>query len=328
MLVLLLVFVVLQIWSASALALTGAGTVINNTATASYLVSGTPASTNASVAFTVQEVIDVTVSWTDGTNVIVTTPDTAQVASFDVTNTGNGSETFAIGVDNVASPTDQFDFNLVSDISIYIEDGTTPGFQIAQDTLYTGPADNPIIAAESTQTVYLVTDVPSGLTDLDEGHLTVTVQSITAGAAGAAPGSTLAGLGDTGVDAIVGSSQADSSDTAIYQVSSVNLVMTKVIQTVLDPYSGATFVPGTEVTYRITVSVTGGTAQALAIVDPIPANTTYKDDSLFLDSLLLTEESDADAGDFNISQAGAITVTLGNTVGGTVNIIDLTVIID
>lgn len=325
---LLLGFAVMQLWSGSVDALTGAGTVVNNTATASYIVSGTPASTSASVAFTVQEVIDVTVSWTDGTNVIVSSPDTAQVASFDIANTGNGSETFSLATSNVASPTDDFDFNLVSDISIYIEDGTTPGFQIAQDTLYTGPSDNPVIAAESTQAIYLVTDVPGGLTDLAEGHLTVTVQSATAGAAGAIPGTTLAGLGDTGVDAIIGSSQAGSSDTAIYQVSSVNLAMTKVIQTIVDPYGGATFVPGTEVTYRITVNVTGGTAQALAIVDPIPPNTTYKDDSLFLDSLLLTEESDADAGDFNISQAGAITVTLGNTVGGTINIIDLTVTID
>jgi uncharacterized repeat protein (TIGR01451 family) len=139
----------------------------------------------------------------------------------------------------------------------------------------------------------------------------------------------LVNQGDGGaIDAIVGSSQANSSDTAIYQVSSVDLTITKIIQTVVDPYGGSTFVPGSEVTYRITVTVMGGTAQALVIVDPIPANTSYIDDTLFLNAGLLTEESDADAGDFNISQAGAITVILGNTLSGTINVVDLTVTID
>jgi uncharacterized repeat protein (TIGR01451 family) len=326
--VLLVGFGLMQMWSPSASALTGAGTVINNTATASYLISGMPATQNASVAFTVQEIIDVTVAWTDGTNVIVSTPDTDEVASFDIANTGNGNETYSLAVVNVASPTDQFDFNLVTEVEIYIEDGTNPGFQLAQDILYTG-ANNPTITAESTQTIYFVADIPGGLTNLDEGHLTVTVESTTAGAAGAPAGTTLVNQGDGGaIDAIVGSSQANSSDTAIYQVSSVDLTITKIIQTVVDPYGGSTFVPGSEVTYRITVTVMGGTAQALVIVDPIPANTSYIDDTLFLNAGLLTEESDADAGDFNISQAGAITVILGNTLSGTINVVDLTVTID
>jgi hypothetical protein len=64
--VLLVGFGLMQMWSPSASALTGADTVINNTATASYLISGIPATQNASVAFTVQEIIDVTVAWTDG----------------------------------------------------------------------------------------------------------------------------------------------------------------------------------------------------------------------------------------------------------------------
>lgn len=324
----LLGFSVMQMWSVSVEALTGAGTVVNNTATASYLISGTPASTDASVAFTVQEVIDVSVSWTDGTNVIVFTPDTDQVSSFDIANTGNGSETFTLAAANVAGPTDEFDFNLVTEVAIYVEDGTTPGFQALEDTLYTGPGDNPTIAAESTLSVYLVADIQASLTDGDEGHLTISVDSTTAGAAGSAAGTSLVGLGDTGVDAIVGSSQANGSDTAIYQVSSVDVDLTEVIHAVLDPFGGTTFVPGSEVTYRITVTVTGGVAQALAIADPIPANTTYKDDTLFLDAVLLTDESDADSGDYNISQAGAVTVVLGNTPGGTVTTIDLTVTID
>jgi hypothetical protein len=323
----------MQMWSVSAEALPSAGTVVNNTATAPYLIRGSPASKSASADFQVQEVIDVAVAWTDGTNVIVTTPDTVgEVASFDISTTGNGSETFFLAVDNASPVTDDFQFILPADVEVFIENGVTPGFQVGQDTPYIAGVNDPIIAGESTQTVYLRSKIQGGLTDGDEGHLTVTATSLTVfdnAAPGSLAGTSLGGFGDGGVDAIMGSSLGVASANAIYQVSSVDVTLDKIILLAVDPYGGSTYVPGTEVTYQITVGVTGGTAQALAISDPIPANTTYKDDTLFLNGGILTEESDVDAGDFNISQPGAITVILGNTVGGgAANIILLTVTID
>jgi uncharacterized repeat protein (TIGR01451 family) len=338
MLVLLLGFSVLQMWSNSLQAqeLTRAGTVINNTATASYVVSGVTVSQSASVTFTVQEVIDVAVSWTDGSNIIISSADTGAVTSFDIANTGNGSETFSLSVANAVG--DEFDFlPISSQVEIFIESGATPGFQEFEDILYTGgPGDNPTIAAESTQTVYLRAEVPAaafvGLIDGNKGWLELTVASTTVGAVtsgvGAPAGTTLLGVGDGSVDAIIGTSQALSTDTAIYQLSSVSLTIAKAITLVADPYGGATYVPGTEVTYRITVNVGAGTAAALAIVDPIPANTTYQSGSLFLGGAPLTDLGGDDVGDFNISQAGAITVTLGDTAAPALINIDLTVVID
>ena len=308
-------------------ALTGAGTLINNTATANYTVGGVAATAEGSVSFTVQEIIDVSVSWTDGTNVIVDSPEADQVTTFSIANTGNGTEAFSLAVANIASPTDDFDFTIPADVAIYIEDGTTAGFQIAEDTLYTG-ANHPSIAAESSQTVYLIAQVPAALDHDNEGHLELTASSTTAGAAASTAGTSLDGLGDSGVDAIVGTSQADSSDVSIYQVSTANVSVTKTIQSTVDEFGTDNFIPNAEVTYLISVTVDGGTADGLVITDPIPANTTYKAGSIVLDTVGLTDISDADSGDFDLTTPGAVTVNLGSVAGGTTHEIEITVVID
>lgn len=322
------------LWPSLSTAQTSAGTIINNTATASYTVSGTPATASGSVAFTVQEVIDVSLTW-DSINAVVGSPETDQATTFTLLNSGNGSETFEITIANVSSPTDDFDFTLPADAQVYIEDGTTAGFQLAEDTLYIFNTNDPVLLQGASQIIYLVADTPAALTHGDEGHLTLTVQSATAGAAGAAAGTSLTNLGDGGaIDAIVGSTQADASDTSIYQISTVIVDVTKSILSIVDEFGGTEFIPNAEVTYRIAVTVTGGTAEALTIVDPIPANTTYNTDSMMLElppaaAIGLLDAIDGDAGDFNLTNAGAITIALGDIVGGggTINI-DLTVTID
>ena len=267
------------------------------------------------------------VAFTNASNIIVSSPDTDQVAIFDITNTGNGSETFSFSLDNVASPADDFDFTLPAEAAIYIEDGTTPGFQITEDTLYTG-ANNPVIASEASQTVYIVAQVPGGLANLAEGHLEFTAESTTAGAAGVAAGTALVGLGDTGVDAIVGTSQASSSDTAIYEVSAATVDITAEIIEVEDQFGGNILIPGAEVTYLLTVTIGGGIAENTIVTDPIPNDTTYVPETVVLDGVPLTDADDADSGNFNVTTAGAISVFLGDTLGGTVFEIEVTVVIN
>ena len=323
----LLVLGAAALCSSYSYSLTDAGTIISNTATVNFNVGGVPASAQGSVDFTVQEIIDVSVAFTNASNIIVSSPDTDQVAIFDITNTGNGSETFSFSLDNVASPADDFDFTLPAEAAIYIEDGTTPGFQITEDTLYTG-ANNPVIASEASQTVYIVAQVPGGLANLAEGHLEFTAESTTAGAAGVAAGTALVGLGDTGVDAIVGTSQASSSDTAIYEVSAATVDITAEIIEVEDQFGGNILIPGAEVTYLLTVTIGGGIAENTIVTDPIPNDTTYVPETVVLDGVPLTDADDADSGNFNVTTAGAISVFLGDTLGGTVFEIEVTVVIN
>lgn len=305
---------------------TVAGTVINNEATASYSVAGVPLTRTASASFTVQEIIDVTVTWVDGTNVFSDTPEIDVVSQFEVANIGNGSEDYVLTVANGAGP-DQFDFTLPGDVEIYIDDpvnGTQGSFDIEDDLFVTSTS----IAPETTITVFVVADVPTGLNEGDEGHLDLTAASNTAGAAGAAVGTELTGLGDSGTDAIVGSTQAAATATAIYEISTVTVTLTKSVLSVSDTFGGTQYLPGSTVVYRIDLSVADGTAEGLVITDPIPANTTYVAESIDLNGADMTDAAGDDEADFDVTNAGAITVDLGDVPDGTNHLIDITVTID
>ncbi|MFN5643817.1 MAG: hypothetical protein ACK450_04395, partial [Sphingomonadales bacterium] len=69
-----------------------------------------------------------------------------------------------------------------------------------------------------------------------------------------------------------------------------------------------------KITYTITATVSGaGSLTNLVVNDPIPAGTTYVAGSLALQSTLLTDAADADAGNYNGSR---ISIALGNVPAG------------
>ena len=305
---------------------TVAGTVINNEATASFVIAGVPSTRTATASFTVQEILDVTVTWVDSTNVFANTPELDAVSQFEVANIGNGTEDYVLSVANGAGP-DQFDFTLPGDVEIYIDDpvnGTLGAFDIEDDLFVTSTS----IAPESTITVFVVADVPAGLVQGDEGHLDLTASSNTAGAAGSAPGTVLTGLGDSSTDAVVGSTQATATATAIYEVSTVDITLTKSVLSVADTFGGTQYIPGATVVYRIELSVAGGTAEGMVVSDPIPTDTTYVAESVDLDGIDMTDAAGDDQSDFDVTNAGAVTVDLGDVPDGTSFTIDITVVID
>ncbi len=75
--------------------------------------------------------------------------------------------------------------------------------------------------------------------------------------------------------------------------------------------------PSEQLEYTITL-VNSGTADAeeVVFVDPIPEHSSYVPGSLTLGGTALSDGADADAGDYNASNPGAITVKLG-TIGFT-----------
>ena len=85
-----------------------AGTDIDNTAVVSYEVAGTPQSiTSDTVTLTVAEVLDVDVTLLSGPVSVVSGASTQELL-FVVTNTGNGTETFLLAINNALSG-DDFD---------------------------------------------------------------------------------------------------------------------------------------------------------------------------------------------------------------------------
>ena len=294
---------------------TPAGTVIQNTATLSYSIGGGPTQnvTSLPASVTVAELINLTLTWQDATAVAVNSPDANSALIFLLTNTGNGPETFSLARNNALAG-DNYDPLNGSAGAIFLESGLQPGFQPSgpnADILYVAGSNDPALTADASRIIYVVSNTPASLANGNTGNVALTATSTTPGAAGAAPGTSLAGQGQSGVDAVVGGSRAQVTQTGGYVVGGVAVSVVKTVVSVVDPLGGNSVTTGAVITYRILVSVSGaGTAQGLTVTDPIPANTTYVVNSITIDGVTRSDAADADSAEFS---AGAVRATFGNT---------------
>jgi uncharacterized repeat protein (TIGR01451 family) len=175
----------------------------------------------------------------------------------------------------------------------------------------------------------VLSNIPSGYGDGDRGDVQVTAQSLTPGAAGRLPGTLLTGAGAGGLDAVVGTSLAESQATAAYVVATVTVSLTKTIHRIADLAGGDRPSTGARVTYRIQVDVSGsGIAQGLMVSDPNPTDMTYVAGSLLLDGVALTDAADGDIGDFDNTALNTMTVVFNDTVAPATWIIEFDTTID
>jgi uncharacterized repeat protein (TIGR01451 family) len=323
---------------------TDAGSEIQNTAQATFEVGGvaqTPVNSNSTQTF-VDELIDVVVVSTDAGPVAVSSPDAGAVLQFSVTNTGNGTETFRLFTDTAVSGND---FSPTV-LQLYLESNGQPGLQtgVGGDTAYLQTSNDPDLLEDESILVYVVSSIPDLLASNDTGALLLRAVSTTvinesgATAPGDAgfpvPGTAYVDAGDpdaagTGnVTAVVGATfdptnlliQAQGS----YVVSAAIVTITKTATNVVDPFGGATLVPGSVITYALEVEVSGsGSADSLVVTDIIPAELEYQVGTIAVSSLPAGEEVDDDfapAGTDNTGfDAGSqtVTVSLGDVAGGT-----------
>jgi len=276
---------------------TTANTIINNTATASFIdQSGNPqTSTSNTLALVVDEILNVTATSNDGGRVTATSPQTGAVLSFTVTNIGNGTEAFELSFAQAGG--DQFDPTGVA-IALDNGDGVFDGDEIA----YVFNGNDPVLAPDTARIVYLVADIPAGRANGDFGDLTLRATAVTASATGDPAGTTFAGAGDGGTDAVAGNTTASATVTNGFVVSTVTSTLTKTA-TVLDPFGGSSAVPGATITYTLTFTLSGSGSVTLGqIVDPAPAGSTYVPNSITLNAVPLTDAADADPGRFSANQ--------------------------
>ena len=293
------------IWAAG----TTAGTDITNTATADYFIGVTPLTATSNTTTTsVDELLNVTLVGQDaGSQVTVGPGDTNQVLTYQITNTGNGTDSYSLAATNLAG--DNFD---AIAIAIYLDDGD--GIFNAADTLLDGSND-PVMNADDVITVFIVADIPAGLFNGDIANIDLTVDSNTATGA---PGTVVVGGGDGGTNAVVGAGGGTDSATESYVVSNVVVSLLK-SASIVDPFGGSDPVPGATITYSIDVTVTGaGTASGVVISDPIPVDTTYVNASMTLGGLPLTDAVDGiDDADFGVTALNTITIDMGDLTAGT-----------
>lgn len=302
---------------------TPAGTVIENTATLSFELDGSPASISSNTtSFTVVELIDLAVTL-QSPQTLVSAGDENQALLFSLVNTGNGTETFQLAINSIVSG-DDFD-PVPSTISIYFDTDGSGDFT-AGDVPYVPGDNDPVLVPDESVAILILNDIPAGQPNGDVGFSELIVTSATGTGN---PGDDFAGQGDGGTAAVLGVSGGSGTVAGEYLVSDVQISILK-SQTVLDPFGGSEPVPGATITYTIEVSVTGsGTAVGGVVSDVIPTFTTYVPGSLTLDSSALTDAVDADEGEIDTSGTPTITVRLGDvTAAGSPRTVQFDVLID
>ena len=294
---------------------TPAGTEIVNVANVTYDVGPTVGLQIASgpVVIKVAEILDLTVLWMDAVPVRVLPGATDEVLTFEVTNTGNGVDSYELAVD-AALGGDQFDPLFQS---IYLDTGDGV-FDPATDTLYTQGVNDPELdandAAGRQVTVFVLCDIPGDTLDTQLGHALLRATYNT----GTGPrGTVLEDGGDGDTPLVIGDSGGTAADTGTYHVQNFEVAAVKAVEiSHPDIPNLDAAIPGATLTYTIRILPSGEqTATDVVFSDPIPAQTTYAPGTLSLNGNGLTDGADGDAGDVGATTPGVVTVTLGQLTG-------------
>ena len=311
---------------------TDAGTAIQNTVSVSFDVGGVTqdAVSSNTDEFLVDRVVDLTVAEVGGTATVVSPGSTQQVTTFTVTNLSNDTVDYALTAEQQAGGTsafggtDNFD---TTDTIIYLDNG---------DGIF-NPAEDPIVtyidelAADTTVTIFVASNVPLGQVTGDTATVTLTANAHEAGSAGSL-GAELVTSATNVVDAVDtvladGSGATDGDNDGAfsasddYTVLAAALSVLKTSRIVSDPVSGTTdpkAIPGAVVEYCIAVSNAAGGAEATNIVvtDTVPANTTFEAGSILLDGTVTTGTCNLDGSAGGSFDGTDVTGALSNIAAG------------
>ncbi len=289
---------------------TPAGSQINNQASATFTVGASSFTVQSNTTTTlVAEILDLQVTWQDAGDVPSAPGSSGNVLTFSLSNTGNGQDSYSLSVDD-GLPGDDFD-PIFADI--YLDSNGNGSFDPGVDTLYAPGVNDPDLLSDASLAIFVMSDIPGGLAEGAIGASRLEVQSSTGIGS---PGDVLVGAGEGGADALIGNAGGQGDADGRYVVLTLTLNIVKGA-TISDPFGGTEPIPGALISYTLSVTVVGtGTAQSVVITDPIPGHTSYDLGSLTLNGAPLSDGADGDAGDVGGSQAGTVTVTLGNMISG------------
>jgi uncharacterized repeat protein (TIGR01451 family) len=284
---------------------TSADTTVTNTVDVDYSVGGVAQTTiQATSDFKVDRKVDLIVTNDDGAAVDVVPNSTDNVLTFTVTNETNDTIDIRlvvapqpVGGTAVYGGTDNID---VDNIALWLEDGTTAGFQDTEDTAITFLDEVP---AGASNVVYVVGDIAASAANGDVASvrlLAVAAGDVTTdvdGAYTATNGTLAADLAETNTGSADNATFVDTvfADTSTadgntdedgqqfargqFDVVTASITVTKSSTVADDPINGATnpkAIPGATIEYCIDVNNTGSVAAgSISIADVIPANTTY-----------------------------------------------------
>jgi uncharacterized repeat protein (TIGR01451 family) len=284
---------------------TPAGTEIRNQAEISFVLNdSTEIRRSNSTTLRVLELLDV--------NLLAQTPERVVGAGepaapilFTLTNTGNGTERFALSVDSALGGND-FD-PATPPVALYL-DSDASGSLTGSDAAYLPGTNDPELAADASIGVLLLQDIPPGIADGEHGAAQLRAAALTANGS---PGELHAAVGDGGVDALVGASGARAASIGRYLVGAISVTVLK-SAAISDASGGSVPSSGATVVYTIRVSAVGqGIAAGAIFHDATPAHTTYVAGSLALNGAALSDTADTDGGEY-IAATSELVVALGD----------------
>lgn len=284
-----------------------AGTDIQNIASATYDTPSGPVTIDSNtVVIKVDELLDVTTISSDPGDVLTSPGTSGNILTYRVSNTGNGSEAFALTA-NVSNGGDDFDPTFQQ---IAIDTNSNGVYDAGIDDIYVAGTNDPVLNPDQSVNVFVITSTPAGPANGDRANVSLLAVAVTGSGA---PGTSFAGAGQGGGDAVVGTTGADSTASGFLAVQATTLTLVK-SATILDPFGGNRPVPGSVVTYSLVATVSGsGLLNNLVITDPIPSGSQYQAASITLEAASLTDAVDADAGNYNGTR---ISVAAGNVPAG------------
>jgi len=242
---------------------TAAGTTITNTATVNYNVGGVgqTAVQDSDAGFVVDNRVDMTLAESGNIGRTVTTPGQADnVTEFTLQNTGNQSQGYQLVPTALVGP----DFQMTNP-RVFVEDGTTPGYQSAEDTATVVDT----LAADGSVVIYVVADTPGAAADTQTSDVTLQAITTAAGTGAAAP-LAASGTPTASEDVVLAvggvNGTGDATATDGYVVEVVTLVVTKTVVSTVDEFGNNYAIPGAIVTYSVDVQNPSLTTDATAVV--------------------------------------------------------------
>lgn len=293
-----------------------AGTLIENTASASYTTGGDPVTVDSNtVTITVDELLNVVIENQDAGPVPIASGQA--VLTYEITNTGNGPEAFNLTADPIVGGND-FNADVVGIAYDTNGDGV---YEEGVDTLLPVGSPTPLVDADSTLTVFVIVEAPDAA-DGETAQVNLLAEAVTGTGT---PGTVFTGQGENGGNAVVGNTNADAdvNGTLIATLATLELLKSA---TIVDPFGGSEAVPGAIITFTITATTAGsGSLSDVVVSDAIPTGTAYVPDTLALDGSGLTDAADADAGQ---ASASGIEVAIDTATASTNYEITFDVVID
>ncbi len=275
-----------------------AATVIQNSATLDFSISGELFSIQSNIdRSVVEQLLDVSVSWMDTADVAVSKGDKKRVLTYKIVNNGNGEDRYTLIAKEQVSKS-QFETEIKK---IYVD--MNENFQFDSND---NERKTITLAPDEEGLIFLVTNIDEDLnaSSLSRNFTNLKAFSRRGGSGEVGRVHTNRGIG--GVDAIDGLSGGESEDEGVFQLLIANVILDK----------NVTSDENDLFTVLIDVNVEGdGIAGDVKIQDKIPDEMIYVKDSLELDNILLTDADDTDEGRYKrkyLDRKALISVELGD----------------